>query len=434
MIVQAPPVNPDTFYLSSTGILAKGNTLFAQTSPVGLYRSTDLGENWQQVTSFAGSGFDRRGLVLKGDTLYLGGDGGVFRSTDNGNFWNNYIANVFGTARISSYAFIDSFTFAGHMNLGYGIRRSTDGGRFWIAKNNGLTTASSKNINKLTRIGSTIFAGTAAGIYFTSDYGESWNPTLFPAQYISELYAHNNTLFAFSNYLLYRSIDMGQTWDTITNGIDPWDWLDVTSNESGLFLCGAGVFTSTDDGVSWSDISGNLTPVQYYAIALAGDTIYTASAYNCYYSVNHGQSWTIIPNTGFPLTPSFRHLLVHGGYIYVGMGESGNLGGAWRRPIPGTTSVELIDNEIPNEFTLMQNYPNPFNPSTNIEFMIPQTGLVELKIYDLLGREVSTLTNEVMSPGTYKVSWDASGLSSGIYFSRLVFEGNQIVKQMLLIK
>ena len=66
--------------------------------------------------------------------------------------------------------------------------------------------------------------------------------------------------------------------------------------------------------------------------------------------------------------------------------------------------------------------------------MIPQTGHVELKIYDLNGREVSTLTNEVMSPGTYKVNWDASGLSSGIYFSRLVFEGNSIVKQLLLMK
>jgi hypothetical protein len=116
------------------------------------------------------------------------------------------------------------------------------------------------------------------------------------------------------------------------------------------------------------------------------------------------------------------------------MGESGNLGGAWRRPIPGTTSVELVDPGIPNEFLLMQNYPNPFNPSTNIEFMIPQSGHVELKIYDLLGREVSTLASEVMQYGTYKVSWDASGLSSGIYFSRLVFEGKSIIKQMLLIK
>ena len=433
MIAQAPPVYPSTYYLAILGMIAQGSTLFTQNAGSGLFRSFDLGATWQQVTSDAGGGSDRRGLALNADTLYLGGSS-VEISTNNGNFWNTYQANIFGAARISSYAFIDSFVFAGHMNLGYGIRRSADGGHFWITKNTGLTTSGSKNINKLAKIGSTIFAGTAAGIYFTSDYGETWNPTLFPAQYISELHAHGNTMFAFSEYLLYRSTDMWQTWDTVTNGIDLWDWVDVTSSGSRLFLAGGGIHTSTDDGVSWTDITGNMPPLQFYSIAASGDTLYTASAFNCYYSVNLGQSWTIIPNTGFPLTPSFRHLLVHGGYIYAAMGESGNLGGAWRITIPGTTSVELIDNGIPNDFVLMQNYPNPFNPSTNIEFMIPQTGQVELKIYDLLGREVSTLTNEVMSPGTYKVSWDASELSSGIYFSRLVYGGNQIVKQMLLIK
>jgi photosystem II stability/assembly factor-like uncharacterized protein len=434
MIINAPPVYTSTYYLAVLGMIAQGSTLFAQNAGSGLFRSSDLGATWQQVTSDAGGGGDRRGLALNGDTLYLGGDGAVQISTNNGYFWNTYHANVFGAARISSYAFIDSFVFAGHMNLGYGIRRSTDGGHFWIAKNSGLTTGPSRNINKLSKIGSTLFAGTAAGIYFSTDYGESWNLTAFPEQYVSELHAHGNTLFAFSNFLVSRSTDMGQTWTTVTNGLDPWDWVDITSSGSRLLLAGGGIHTSTDDGVSWTDITGNMPMLQFYSIAASGDTLYTASAFNCYYSVNLGQSWTIIPNTGFPLAPSFRHLLVHGGYIYAGMGESGNLGGAWRIPIPGTTSVELVDNEIPTEFLLMQNYPNPFNPSTNIEFMIPQTGQVELNIYDLLGREVSTLTNEVMSPGTYKVSWDASGLSSGIYFSRLVFDGNQIIKQMLLLK
>jgi hypothetical protein len=320
------------------------------------------------------------------------------------------------------------------MNLGYGMLRSTDGGKFWITKNNGLATTASKNIIKLTKIGSTIFAGTAAGIYSSADYGESWNLTLFPAQYILELYAHGNTLFAFSDQLLYRSTDMGQVWDTVSNGISPWGWVNVTSSGSRLLLAGSGIHTSTDDGVSWTDITGNMPHVQFYAITTAGDTIYTASAINCYYSVNLGQSWTLIPNTGIPGTPSFRNLLVHGGYIYAGMGESGNLTGAWRIPIPGTTSVELVNNETSHEFVLMQNYPNPFNPSTNIEFMIPHAGNVELKIYDILGKEVSTITNQVMSPGIYKVKWDASGLSSGIYFSRLVFERNQIVKQLLLLK
>ncbi len=434
MVVQAPPVHPDTFYLASTGMISQGTTLYAQTSPVGLYRSTDLGANWQQVTSFAGSGFDKRGLILKGDTLYLAGDGGVFRSTDNGNFWNNYLGNVFAGARISSYAFVDSFSFVGQMNLGYGMLRSTDGGKFWIRKNNGLTNAGSRNINKLTKIGSTIFAGTAAGIYYSSDYGESWNPTLFPAQYILELYAHGNTLFAFSEYLLYRSTDMGQTWTQVTNGIDPWDWLDITSSGSRLFLCGGGIFTSTNDGVSWSNITGNLAPVQFYAIAIAGDTIYTATAFNCYYSINLGQSWTLIPNTGLPLTPSFRHLLVHGGYIYAGMGESGNLGGAWRRPVPGTTSVERIDANVPGEIALMQNYPNPFNPSTNLEFQMPNSGMVSLKIYDLLGREIVTLVNEEMRSGSYSVTWEAPDMPSGVYFSRLSVGGASIAKRMLLMK
>lgn len=434
MLVQSPPVYPSTYYLAAVGIIADGTTLFAQTSPVGLFRSTDLGTTWQQVTSIAGGGFDRRGLALNDNVLYMGGDGAVMISTDNGNFWNTYNANVFGAARISSYAFIDSFVFAGHMNLGYGMRRSTDGGHFWIAKNAGLTTASSKNINKLAKIGSTLFAGTAGGIYFTSDYGESWNTTAFPNQYVSELHAHGSTLFAFSQYLLSRSNDMGQTWTTITNGIDPWDWVDVTSSGNRLILAGAGIRTSIDDGVSWSDITGNLPPVQFYSVAAAGDTIYAATAYNCSYSVNLGQSWTTIPNTGFPLIPSFRHILVHGGYIYAGMGESGNLIGAWRIPIPGTTSVEQINSDIPIKFELMQNYPNPFNPSTNIEFHIPVSGMVELKIFDLLGREVTSLVNEDMHPGSYKVNWDASGLSSGVYFSKLVYEGKSTVKQMLLLR
>lgn len=433
MLVQSPPVYPSTYHLSVLGIIAQGTTLFVQTSPVGLFRSTDRGTSWKQVTNNAGGGFDRRGLVKNGETLYMGGDNGVFISTDNGGFWNTYHGNVFDAARLSSFAFVDTLVFTGQMNLGYGMLRSTDGGRFWTRINTGLT-GSARNINKLATVGSTIFAGTAAGIYVSSDRGESWSATAFPNQYVSELHAHGSTLFAFSQYLLSRSSDMGQTWTTITNGIDPWDWVDVTSYGSRLILCGGGIFTSTNDGVSWSNITGNLAPVQFYAIAIAGDTIYTATAFNCYYSINLGQSWTLIPNTGLPLTPSFRHLLVHGGYIYAGMGESGNLGGAWRRPVPGTTSVERIDANVPGAIALMQNYPNPFNPSTNLEFQMPNSGMVSLKIYDLLGREVATLVNEEMRYGSYSVTWDASDMPSGVYFSRLSVGGASIAKRMILMK
>jgi hypothetical protein len=68
---------------------------------------------------------------------------------------------------------------------------------------------------------------------------------------------------------------------------------------------------------------------------------------------------------------------------------------------------------------LLQNYPNPFNPATKIEFKISVAGPVHLKIYDILGREVSTLINEEMQPGSYAVDFDASNLASGIYFYTL---------------
>lgn len=67
----------------------------------------------------------------------------------------------------------------------------------------------------------------------------------------------------------------------------------------------------------------------------------------------------------------------------------------------------------------MQNYPNPFNPSTKLSFVIGHLSFVTLKVYDMLGREVATLVNEAKSAGEYEVEFDASGLSSGIYFYRI---------------
>jgi outer membrane protein assembly factor BamB len=93
-----------------------------------------------------------------------------------------------------------------------------------------------------------------------------------------------------------------------------------------------------------------------------------------------------------------------------------------------------INEVIPTDYSLSQNYPNPFNPSTKIEFKIPESGLVNLKIYDLLGREVKTLVNEEMQTGIYKIDFDASGLASGIYFYTLNAGGFNSTKKMVLLK
>jgi hypothetical protein len=83
------------------------------------------------------------------------------------------------------------------------------------------------------------------------------------------------------------------------------------------------------------------------------------------------------------------------------------------------TSVEQEPSQLPLGFALSQNYPNPFNPTTNIEFQTSDFGFVSLKVYDILGRKVTTLVDEYMPGGNYKVEFDGSSFSGGVYFYRL---------------
>ncbi|MFI5211762.1 MAG: T9SS type A sorting domain-containing protein [Ignavibacteria bacterium] len=98
------------------------------------------------------------------------------------------------------------------------------------------------------------------------------------------------------------------------------------------------------------------------------------------------------------------------------------------------TGISHTGNDIPNVFSLSQNYPNPFNPSTKIDFSIPKAGLVMLKVYDMLGREVESLVNKEMKPGFYSAAFDASKYATGIYFYKLVSGGFIETKKMILVK
>jgi hypothetical protein len=99
-----------------------------------------------------------------------------------------------------------------------------------------------------------------------------------------------------------------------------------------------------------------------------------------------------------------------------------------------TTRVTNNQSETPNEYSLSQNYPNPFNPVTKIDFSIPKNGLVTIKIYDILGKEVDVLVNKEFSAGVYSIDYDASKLSSGIYFYKITAGDFSKTKKMMLIK
>ncbi len=103
--------------------------------------------------------------------------------------------------------------------------------------------------------------------------------------------------------------------------------------------------------------------------------------------------------------------------------------------ITSGSAVGIVNNnEIPVTYSLSQNYPNPFNPVTSINYAIPKQSLVSLKIYDILGREITTLVNEVKNPGYYTVDFNASNFGSGVYFYKITSNDFTDIKRMILIK
>ncbi|MBE0649530.1 MAG: T9SS type A sorting domain-containing protein [Bacteroidales bacterium] len=117
-------------------------------------------------------------------------------------------------------------------------------------------------------------------------------------------------------------------------------------------------------------------------------------------------------------------------------GNLSTVSATWNFFVSSPTNIddEQIANMIPTEYSLSQNYPNPFNPSTTIRYSVPSRSTVVLKIYDILGGEVSTLVNEEKDAGFYELTIDASGLASGIYFYRLQAGSLNQTKKMILLR
>ena len=120
----------------------------------------------------------------------------------------------------------------------------------------------------------------------------------------------------------------------------------------------------------------------------------------------------------------------------VWMDNSTGIYQIWTAPVDiSTTGIENREiNKIPNEFKLFQNYPNPFNPSTSIQFKIPKSGFVLLKIYDVTGKEVTTLVSEHKRAGIHKAEWNAADYRSGIYYYTLTTPNFSTSKAMVLIR
>jgi hypothetical protein len=199
-----------------------------------------------------------------------------------------------------------------------------------------------------------------------------------------------------------------------------------------------GLYSSTDLGDTWQlkygvtfDTLGNVLDAKIFKDILSYQNILIASVatYSILISYDDGNNWSDF-NDGLFTDWTFPALTIKDPYIWALRDFMGN---AYYRPLANITEVEN-NNGTPSSYSLQQNYPNPFNPSTKIKYSVPQSSLVQIKIFDVLGNEIETLINEEKPAGTYELTWSAANLPSGVYFYQLRAGNFVQTKKMLLLK
>jgi len=166
--------------------------------------------------------------------------------------------------------------------------------------------------------------------------------------------------------------------------------------------------------------------------------------YSLVLSSDGGATWRTMGTTA-DTTLQVQTVQAPGTYLWMVIATDGQVSvpslDIFRFMIRSTSNVEAGGKKAPDEFVLYQNYPNPFNPSTEIRFQIAEVraqksevGRVTLKVFDVLGREVATLVNEVKAAGIHVVQFDASNLPSGVYFYRLQTERYVQTKTMIVLR
>jgi photosystem II stability/assembly factor-like uncharacterized protein len=437
-----------------------GDEILAGTGGSGVFMynnswtSINNGLSATEITSFISSGSD----------LFAGTNGGgVFLSTDDGNSWNTENSGL-TNMQVQALTIKGNYLFAG--TNGGGIFRSSDNGSNWRSINSGVVE---KYITCLSNNSDYIYTGTrlppdapynytpqtsgtwpdSVLIYRSSDNGNDWSIVDTGFYYIRNIVTLGNNIFAAKFFGLFRSTDNGTTWAVSDSGLNaggvfqttPIAPYSVVVNGSNLFAgTYNGVYVSKDTGTSWSHIKSNLNSVTSFTVnnndifAYSNNSPYPDGVF---LSTDNGNTWNSVYDTteeyylAGPFAPIVNTMITDTNYLFAG--TTGR--GVWKFPLSDiATSVQNYEGKLVNNYNLYQNYPNPFNPTTIISYSIPKTSFVTIKVYDILGREVTTLVDGEKSPGNYKINFNASSYSSGVYFYQLKAGNFSQTKKLILLK
>jgi photosystem II stability/assembly factor-like uncharacterized protein len=392
------------------------------------------------------------------------------RTTNGGASWiQDTIAGAFGL-HPGSITAVDAQTAwvtmqdESHLTSG-GIFKTTNGGVTWAKQNTAFTGADGKptfiyffDSNNGLVVGER--NPSSWEIYTTTNGGTQWDsvpqaniPPKIAGERLREGFEstalHNTFWFctAGSQGRVFKSTDRGLSWNAVVVGAGYTRVHTVAFQNESVGLVAA--FTSnsettmrtSDGGNTWNPTGSPIYPTPHILAYVPGtDSFYVVTGHDwtfghvgTAYTRNGGRDWTTVEYRQMgPVT-----------FISPNVGwTDGPLSGVgtifrWSGTV---LPVEEENNFIqPERFSIEQNYPNPFNPSTTIQFQIPNSSFVNLKVYDVLGNEVATLVNEEKATGSYEIQFDShSGevrnLSSGIYFYRLHAGSFIETKKMIFIK
>ena len=233
---------------------------------------------------------------------------------------------------------------------------------------------------------------------------------------------------------IFLSTNNGGTWKAVNSGYTRTYALSFGVDHTNIFVGSdsGGVFLSTNGGISWSEVNAGLLnhPV-WSIIVVPGDTVsnlFAGTDDGVFFSANYGTNWTKLDSS--LANTNVWSLFANKTNLLAGTDE-----GVLSRSISYIiTSLNNPSINLPERFSLSQNYPNPFNPTTTISFVLPTRSFVSLKVFDMLGREVSTIVSGELQAGSYTQRWNAANMASGVYFYRLQAGTYSETKKLLLLK
>ena len=300
------------------------------------------------------------------------------------------------------------------------------------------------DVRAITGIGNTLYAAVwGQGIYSSSDNGANWslmNDGLELSGYaVQTLTVSNGTLFVGTlNVGVFKYNSNESAWESVDIGYN-YIW-NLDADDAGHIFAatsGGGVYASSDFGETWAAVNSGIPALHIYTVGIYGNDVFVSTYLGGIYKLDittlaknnstvADKSWESVGMTGIEVTSVMFDDATQ--TLYAATSD-----GTVYKMIDGTTAVDE-DGIAPVEFALDQNYPNPFNPSTKIGFSIAEAGQYAVKVFNVLGQEVATIANQNFAAGNYTFNVDASNLTSGIYFYKLIGENVNLTKKMMLLK